>query len=131
MSYLANKIDEVRSILTQLEANPRHHSASNQKAKINRMKQLLTEAVIMLDHSEPMRPPFTGCGDKFWTVTDKDTKRTNSTSKRYPSEDAAINEATARLATKPDHPGVYILTTVALVQRELPPVVVKRIGGEA
>ncbi len=60
--------------------------------------------------------------EEFWTVTSEHTKATNSQSTRYPTEQAAIDEAEARLARETTLKGVYILKAVMLVKPKVVPV---------
>lgn len=66
--------------------------------------------------------------EKFWTVTDENTKSTNSRSTRYPTIGKAIKEAERRLQQGVDEGrvnGVYIMEAVKFVKYEKRPIVVE------
>jgi hypothetical protein len=59
--------------------------------------------------------------NKFWTVTDGDTKHTNSRSSRFGTKQGAIHEATTRIqGGRTDE--VFILESVAVVQIKKNPI---------
>jgi len=53
--------------------------------------------------------------DTFFTITDVDTKYTNSRSKRFPTAEEATAAAQLRLTMDPDNVGVHIMMCVGTV----------------